>query len=142
MRLIAFLALLVNVLAAVGDAGMVCFGADGHVALERLRDEHPRINDSTAISVAHGDAVFLVARAWPRAMPHGPCFDVALDPGSQWHARARAETPRVVAPPQAPAVVAPLVLAPPVDAPHHRVASAESSTDRVLTPLRSTVLRI
>ena len=142
MRLIALLALFVNVLAVVGDVGMVCFGADGHVALERLRDEHPRINDSTAISVTQGDAVSLVARAWPRPMPHGPCFDVALDPGSQWQARAKAETPRIAAPPQVPALVVPLVLLPPVDVLHHRFASAEPPRDPVLTPLRSTVLRI
>ena len=142
MKVIGFVVLLAYILATVSDVGIVCFGADGHVALEQLRDAHPMVNDSTAISVSHAHAVSLVARDTPApAMPHGPCFDLALDPSAQWQAGPKAEAPRVAAP-LAAAVSAPAVVVPTANAPHRFVAIAEPAGDPVLTPLRSTVLRI
>jgi hypothetical protein len=142
MRVVGLLALLAYTCGGTNAAGFWCFGTDGHVAFERLGAEHPLVSDSTAIGASGGRAVVLATS--PRsAMPHGPCFDVALDVTSHWHAATKTDGPRVGAPPMS-STPAPVVVVLPHRGPLYGglVALGDVPGDPVLTPLRSTVLRI
>jgi hypothetical protein len=143
-RLIASLALLAYAFVGTNYAGIWCFGTDGHVAFEQLSAEHPLVSDSSAISLFGGRPMILTAAGDTRSGgSHGPCFDVALDASSQWHAGTTVEGPRVLAPPVAFAPAAAAVVLPyAVSTPRDLVARGETAGDPALTSLRSTVLRI
>src|SRR5262249_51593357 len=97
MRVFARIALLAYAFLGTNPGGIWCFGADGHVAFEQLNAEHPFVSDSTAITLGARIMTLRAGDKWV-ARPHGPCFDVALDPSSQWHAAAKTDGARVQAP--------------------------------------------
>jgi hypothetical protein len=142
MRAFALAALLAYAFVGTNSAGIWCFGADGHVAFERLDAEHPLVSDSTAITLGARATALSAGGGW-FARPHGPCFDVALDPGSQWHPAARVDGPHDQAPAATSTMPVAIVALPRLaSTARDLLARSDAAIDRALTPVRSTVLRI
>ena len=111
MLRLAVVALLANIVLGWDGGLVLCFGGDGHSAVERLRADHPLVNDGPSGAPAIGSVRHRLEAGSPLRGGHGPCRDLALEPNAHWRAglidRAPGHSGAVV-----PAVpVAPLLLA-------------------------------